>query len=230
MPAAASAARPATPAELSQLALVTHRSVACTNATVSEAPGQQGLWARVEENVGPAECSVFDGFTAVTNVGAQPGAWTDRFVAGLDNVPICEAAGVPRAVGLDLRICNPRFGRTYVPGSERFEYRPKSLLTGGNIHVDYRRVRWSRWTRTRAVGRGILFYDSETDHYRVPVRFRLSRVRRCRDGERMFTRQTTTAVRARDRKWVRDEVGTNRTLRCPARDDAFDPEALDGSK
>jgi len=118
-------------------------------------------------------------------------------------------SSVPTAVARDLGLCRiPPGGRlsrrvrfrSYVMGSyTRARYRPRRVLFGDRTGISG--IRWSRWNRRFARGRGTLLYnnckpncaEARAQHYRVAIT--LSRVRDCNGFDRHAYHYTRFAFR-----------------------------------
>jgi hypothetical protein len=211
--APAGAARPATAEETAQIARDLKLRPECTVATISEATGDGSLFARIvfADTDG---CPTGDGFLTADNAATYPGSWLEGFSANADGLPSCEVYEVPAAVGRDLGVCDPRPAKTYFSALNGLEYKPKRFSQGA--HGVYMGLRWQRWTRTVAVGRGTLDYADAYERFRVPVRVRLYRVRFCGDGSRYFTRRKVTAVHVRDRRRIAFDTRYKAAPGCPA--------------
>lgn len=212
LPTAAQAARPATPTEAEQIASSLRLDVECVDATISTAPGSEAGYARLGRPTA-SHCAAGNGVRAIS---LRDGRWHAWFDMAYGDLQPCEDYGAPAAVGRDLGICSPRLRRTEVIGLGGVFVKPRRLPQGA--HGAYVNLRWSAWTRTQAVGRGVLDYSDRDMQFRVPVRVRLYRARICDDGTRLFTRRQITAVRKSDHKKISFDTRYRSIMGCDGLD------------
>jgi len=156
-------------------------------------------WARID-------CD--DGYvvgTLVLSRSTSFGSDWERRAAALSHPFSCTPYAIGPLLAADLGdVCRPAPRHARWPRLGGMGYKPAEVPQGA--HGLYR-LRWLSWTASSAHGRGVLDYGDLYSSFRVAVRVRLYRPRRCpTTGVTIFTRRRVTAVRARERRLIAFET------------------------
>lgn len=151
-------------------------------------------------------CEYDDPFIGLIMASNDGGA-TYASVYELPERIACPVPGVPTQVALDLEACfdaskqppvlgEPGYAGAY--GDGWGQVKPRTVYNGGVPSGLVKKVRWRRWGKRVALGRGITFlYKPQGGYYRRPgrIQLRASRLGSCpgTDGKRAYRRLTARA-------------------------------------
>jgi len=207
VPAAASAARPATPEEKTAVSALYDATADCSNVIVSERSSRYARWDFVPSTT----CDpTSNGFGVARR--DESGSWRDVYQAS-DSTDACPTTPLPTEAGVELRACSRPSRHIYITNflTQRPLFKPRQLPHGAHSFLGP--LRWRGWDRSVAAASGLLDYTDRTSRFKAPIRLRASRVRFC-GARRMYSRLTLTFVRSADRRRYRHFAGPT-TLRCP---------------
>jgi hypothetical protein len=201
------AARAPTAAEQEGAAAVAGVPAACVDVTVSTV---DPTWLAYR-GTGADGCPDAEAQVVAHRSG---NAWSR--VTEVEDQGLCPVDGVPDAVARDLRLCVAPSRKVYLarPVSTKVtvsSLRPPTVWVRDRAYA--KKVRWERWGKPTATGRGRLDYYAG-QRFHADVRLTVSRVALCGERRRTYTRISLRFVHAADRRkhgWLE----TTRTLPCP---------------